>query len=300
MYVVVVVGILVSDQNHDMRSYRAAGLPESLWRTHTKITATLMWLLVASFALYSQQWIPLVIISCVLAYRLLSTPRPPRDTDEVVQELAAESEGSVDFGSYPVTLAGQLVYRRLHLTWILAWVSFVLAALLGTGITMWMGEHPSLGQLVWLIPIVLFISYTANQMRDSLLDFMSFGGTRAEWARAAALSTLVSVAIAGVLTLLVWLWRGDFTPYLLMVGCLFPVVQACAEFARNWAYSGLFLAATIGLLIGAVTGKLGDAPVVLLTAAVYVAWALTLPGLAKRSEPFKPAVGEFFGFKSAR
>lgn len=297
LYVVVAVGIVLSASWADFAKYRAAGLPVAVWQRHIVITATIYFVLAAAFFAWNGQWTGLAILALAWGYRMVRRPQPRRD---LMEDLVRDSPGSDSFGRYAVTPAAQLVYRPHNVTWMLTWASVTLAGLLALGLSRWMGNEMTVGTVVWLLPIVIMIAYTANRMRDSLLDFLTFGGTRRAWARAVVTSSLVSVATSAVLTGLVWLWLGKFTPVLLIVGMLFPVLQTCAEFARNvWTALAFVLAMGCILVVALADAFPSLAPLVL-TVGVYLAWVLVLPGWAYRAKVFKPSVGEFFGFTSQR
>lgn len=297
IYVVAAVGIVLSASWADFAKYRAAGLPVAVWQRHILITATIQCALAAAIFAWTGQWIGLAILALAWGYRMARPPQPRRD---LAESLVGDSPGSESFGRYAVTPAAQLVYRPHNVTWMLTWLSVTLAGLFALGLSWWMGNEMKIVTIVWLLPIVVMIAYTANRMRDSLLDFLTFGGTRRAWARAVVKSSLVSVAISAVLTGLVWLWLGQFTPTLLIVGLLVPVLQTCAEFARNVWTALAFVLAMGCIPVVALADALPSLAPLVLTVGVYLAWVLVLPGWAYRAKVFEPSVGEFFGFKSQR
>lgn len=179
--------------------YQVLGLSSQIWNEHRRIIVTVFAVVAMVGTAVRQGWWALAVYAAALAWALWRKPTPTR-TGYSTTPLGIASK----LGRFPPTLDAQAVYRRQIRIWLLVVGFFAINVVLS--LLSWRWEPMEfIAFIAWALSAV-FISQPMGILRDTLRDYVTFGGTRRRWATMTAATGLIFVLGCAAVGLALSFW----------------------------------------------------------------------------------------------
>lgn len=274
------------------------GLNTATKTRYGRIAALLPALIAGSMAIYLRWWIALAITVLILAWKLFCWKVEAKTM--TVEDLLADTPGNDSFGRFPASLEGQLVYRPLVRGWFIGWVVLCIAAVANAFISnTWPENGPNIGNMLMTMAI-LAMTATCVQHLNSLVNFVTLGGSQSTWARHVIIASLVSPAVSLLGVGLSWLIVGKPIWLIAAFGFLVPALVVSLELC-SWKtvyMPVLIFAATVAIFALWMDEIFEGLPMMLAAVATYVLWAVLLPANVRRVNPYASGLKKWLGIKS--
>ena len=280
---------LIATQSPDFKKYQAIGLGSKIWNGHRRILVALCTLAAVLGALTVQKWWALLVYAAS-ALRTMYRGATPQRSGYTTTGIKSSS----GFGWFPRTLAGQAIYRPQAK----AWCGACLAQMIGLFLRRYKEEIPLFGFLgifIWALSIAM-LAAAFHSLRASLREYTVLGGSRAVWSRHTAVLGLVPVLVASTFST-VLANDGELVAaiVLLSVTCAPVVVSLELLGKKNWYLFVIYAVLITGIVVVCVQVPGSASVKVILGAAFYAVWALTLPGYIRRTNAYGGGMSGWMG-----
>ena len=280
---------LIVSLTPDFKKYQRVGLGSKIWNEHRRSLVALCALAAAIGALTVQLWWALPIYAVAAALSMYRRPAPRR-----TGYTTSGTQPSSGFGWLPRTLTGQTIYRRQ----VKAWGAACLAQAIGYVLNRYKEEVPLLGFLgsfIWALSIaMLFAAF--HSLRVSLREYTVLGGSRAVWSRHTAVLGLVPVLVASTFSA-VLANDGEIVAAIVLLSATCAPVVVSLEFLgkKNWHLFVIYAVLIAGIVVVCVQVPNSASLKIILGAAFYAVWALTLPGYIRRTNAYGGGMSGWMG-----
>ncbi|MDV2428471.1 beta-carotene 15,15'-monooxygenase [Corynebacterium tuberculostearicum] len=273
----------------DFKKYQLVGLGSKIWNEHRRSLVALSALAAAIGALTVQLWWALPIYAVAAAWAMYRKAAPQR-----TGYTTTGTQPSSGFGWFPRTLAGQAIYRPQ----VKAWGAACLAQAIGYVLNRYKEEVPLLGFLgifIWALSFAMFAA-ALHSLRVSLREYTVLGGSRAVWSRHTAVLGLIPVLVASTFSV-VLANDGELVADIVLLSATCAPVVVSVEFLgkKNWHLVALYLVLVAGMALLHTLVPVSAGAQLLLAAAFYAVWALTLPSYIRRGNAHRGGMSAWMG-----